>query len=133
MNSLFEIPCPKCRKSNLIDNGDTTDQTVIDVQEFKCWNCGSAFRLGETEDDPELIELFGADAEAAWEGARMPSEKNYEQLAEWLIIYSKLKPEAKKKAEQQAEIAKSKKATKAEIAAALAALRSTFSIRGKKS
>ena len=39
MRSWIEARCCHCNTANLIDDGDTSDMTVMDVEGFVCWKC----------------------------------------------------------------------------------------------
>ena len=47
MTQWHEDYCPKCAKSNWIDNGNPQDMTVGDIEGIRCWNCGHCWLLGE--------------------------------------------------------------------------------------
>jgi transposase-like protein len=72
MNQILSLDCPNCHKENLVDNGDMSDQTVGDVEDFKCWNCGKSFKIeGDGEVGAEMV-----DDESSNEGEqRMPRRK----------------------------------------------------------
>lgn len=50
MTQILSIDCPNCHRENLIDNGDVSDQTVSDVEDFKCWSCGKSFAITDEGD-----------------------------------------------------------------------------------
>lgn len=54
MRSWIEAHCAKCEKPNLVNNGDTRDVTVSDVEGFHCWNCNA---------NNEFIDEFGHEGE----------------------------------------------------------------------
>lgn len=55
MTTWIEDRCPKCRKSNFVNNGDVSDQTVSDVEGIICWNCGHCWVITGLEE--ELSEV----------------------------------------------------------------------------
>ena len=38
--------CPYCGAMNMVDNGDISDITVLDVEEADCEKCGRTFGCG---------------------------------------------------------------------------------------
>lgn len=41
MRQWIQTSCWKCREENLVDNGDASDLTGVDVEGFVCWSCKS--------------------------------------------------------------------------------------------
>jgi hypothetical protein len=56
----YEETCPACGVANWIDNGDETDLTLLDVDEYTCHACKKVIRLtrGEYGDvyEPHVME-----------------------------------------------------------------------------
>ena len=49
MNTItwYKMWCPKCDVVNWIDNGDTSDLSVIDVEGCECHACGHVWLFNE--------------------------------------------------------------------------------------
>jgi|TARA_Y100000310_G_scaffold277483_1_gene295254 hypothetical protein len=43
---LIDDECPKCGKINWVNNGDTSDLTVSDVEAIRCWSCRNEWFIG---------------------------------------------------------------------------------------
>ena len=50
LEQWFSDHCAKCKSRNFINNGDPSDQTVMDVEGIRCWNCGHCWKLGPDDD-----------------------------------------------------------------------------------
>jgi hypothetical protein len=50
LEQWFSDYCAKCKSRNFINNGDPSDQTVMDVEGIRCWNCGHCWRLEEVDE-----------------------------------------------------------------------------------
>ena len=85
MHQILEIVCPSCDKTNLLDNGDLSDQTISDVDQFKCWSCKKAFNLDDEGNAGE--EITGDDARYVSEGDRPANETDYRKLAQYFRRY----------------------------------------------
>lgn len=68
MNHYYNVRCPSCLKKNWIDNGDTEDLTVMDVEAFICWNCKETAVLSDGEfGEINSIHMLG---ESKWDDKR---------------------------------------------------------------
>jgi len=47
--SWYKELCPKCETVNWISNGDESDETGIDIQGYKCRECGHIHFLGDQQ------------------------------------------------------------------------------------
>lgn len=67
MNTYYELACAWCKADNLVDNGDTSDMTVPDVDSFKCWKCGRVSHMpgydGGDATKGESFEEYDVDGE----------------------------------------------------------------------
>ena len=54
IDTWYSSRCPKCSATNFVNNGDTSDLTVFDVEGFRCWNCHTAWLLDDDGDDGEF-------------------------------------------------------------------------------
>lgn len=55
LEQWFSDHCAKCKSRNFINNGDPNDQTVMDVEGIRCWNCGHCWRLDPDNDDASVV------------------------------------------------------------------------------
>lgn len=62
-NTWFQFWCPYCQAENWVNDGDTTDITVIGVAErpVKCRNCKKNFWLGPGDEDDEYRKCYNLD------------------------------------------------------------------------
>lgn len=74
MDSYYEMVCPSCKTANLVCNGDESDYTVPDVEEFRCRKCKSIIKIPESEDG-ELISLGRDDGRFVRDGLPVPKRK----------------------------------------------------------
>jgi len=52
ISTLYKYECPHCNKVCMIDSGDETDETIVDVEDYICNYCGGVFAMfEEVEDD----------------------------------------------------------------------------------
>ena len=77
MTQWYEDYCPKCQKSNWIDNGDPQDMTVEDVEGIRCWNCGHCWLLGE---ECDLDEEECDEAEQDKDGHYYEDGKDFKEV-----------------------------------------------------
>lgn len=59
METWYRDNCPKCKSPNWVDDGDTNDQTVPDIDGIECWNCDFVWILceeWEEETDAYVVE-----------------------------------------------------------------------------
>jgi hypothetical protein len=53
--SWYRIICPKCEFSNWVNNGDESDLSGVDIEGYKCWQCGHIEYVGvDYEFDAEV-------------------------------------------------------------------------------
>lgn len=56
VSTWFQAWCPKCKSSNFVDNGDTSDLTQFDVAGVRCWKCKHCWLLATNEPDEDIDE-----------------------------------------------------------------------------
>ena len=50
----YELGCPQCNSINFVNDGDTQDLTLPDIEGCKCWNCSHCFDFeGNPVDEDE--------------------------------------------------------------------------------
>lgn len=54
--AIYKNFCPKCKKINMVNNGDETDLTKMDVEAVQCYNCNHKWVLEGSEDFVTLEE-----------------------------------------------------------------------------
>jgi hypothetical protein len=63
IEAWFRVCCPKCDKSNWINQGDITDTTVYEPDAVECHACSHKFLLDEdifiSDHEYALLEAFG--------------------------------------------------------------------------
>jgi hypothetical protein len=42
-STWYELICPQCNLRNFVNDGDTQDMTLPDIDACKCWNCSHCF------------------------------------------------------------------------------------------
>ena len=53
--SWYKEICPNCKTINWVCNGDETDITAIDIDGFKCRECGIIKYFGDFEEDADIF------------------------------------------------------------------------------
>lgn len=54
-STWYELNCPQCNSTNFVNDGDTQDSTLPDIEAFKCWNCNHCFDFeGNPVDEDDL-------------------------------------------------------------------------------
>lgn len=60
METIYKVWCPKCKKHMYVNNGNTDDLSVSDVEGTECPYCKHRFRLGDScdADDDDGYEPY---------------------------------------------------------------------------
>lgn len=70
--SIYDLTCPNCRATCWVNNGDTDDLTVPDIECVTCWKCDHVFAVDEyvyqDKVRPEWAEMTYATADEAAKG-----------------------------------------------------------------